>query len=419
MPPNTSDSNSGYPIYTVSDIASHGADRQIIPVEQPRIYYGEVIAQADPDYAIVGGPPGSAPREYDTDTSKYTYTGRGGVSIGNWFSRWLFAARYVERNILFSRAIGSESKMFFNRDPKERVQKVAPWLTTDANAYPAVVDGRIVWIIDAYTTLDTYPYAQRAPWQPDITATGVTRSPQEVSYVRNSVKATVDAYDGTVTLYQVDRQDPVLQTWMRTFPGSVKSPDDIPTNCAPTSAIPRICSRFSVSYSPNTMSMSLESSSLPTPSGRCPAIRPMTPSPNSRRSTSSSGTRDRGAVLPTGQRNGRLQPRIPLLLRLGALGSGRLRQNHGAAAAHRHLDPGPAADPELDDLRHPRRIRADSIGAIQPGSLRQLADSADRRRWSPLRGTAYTERISTSPNSSTFPRSPGCWPASENPAAAG
>ena len=226
---NTSDSNSGYPIYTVSDIASHKSDRQIIPVEQPRIYYGEVIAQADPDYAIVGGPPGSAPREYDTDTSKYTYTGRGGVSIGNWFNRALFATRFVERNILFSRAIGSESKMILYRDPKDRVQKVAPWLTTDTNAYPAVVAGRIVWIIDAYTTLDTYPYAQRsALGSPSVTASGVTRSASEVSYVRNSVKATVDAYDGTVTLYQVDRQDPVLQTWMRIFPGSVKSEDEIP-----------------------------------------------------------------------------------------------------------------------------------------------------------------------------------------------
>ena len=226
---NTSDSNSGYPIYTVSDIASHKSDKQIIPVEQPRIYYGEVIAQADPDYAIVGGPPGSAPREYDTDTSKYTYTGRGGVSIGNWFSRALFATRFVERNILFSRAIGSESKMILYRDPKDRVQKVAPWLTTDTNAYPAVVAGRIVWIIDAYTTLDSYPYAQRsALGSPSVTASGVTRSASEVSYVRNSVKATVDAYDGTVTLYQVDRQDPVLQTWMRIFPGSVKSEDEIP-----------------------------------------------------------------------------------------------------------------------------------------------------------------------------------------------
>ena len=202
---NTSDSNSGYPIYTVSDIASQGSGRQIIPVEQPRIYYGEVIAQSDPDYAIVGGPEGSGPREYDTDTSKYTYTGAGGVPIGNWVNRALFATKFAERNILFSRAIGSESKVIFHRDPKERVQRVAPWLTTDANAYPAVVHGRIVWIVDAYTTLDTYPYAQRSSLEAAVTsATGAVRPGKKVSYVRNSVKATVDAYDGTVTLYQVD-----------------------------------------------------------------------------------------------------------------------------------------------------------------------------------------------------------------------
>ena len=188
-----------------------------------------MIAQADPDYAIVGGAEGSAPREYDTDTSKYTYTGVGGVPIGNWFNRVLFATKFTERNILFSRAIGSESKVIIYRDPKERVQRVAPWLTTDANAYPAVVNGRIVWIVDAYTTLDTYPYAQRSSLEGPVTsATGVVRAGKEVSYVRNSVKATVDAYDGTVTLYQVDRHDPVLQTWMRAFPDTVKSEDDIP-----------------------------------------------------------------------------------------------------------------------------------------------------------------------------------------------
>jgi uncharacterized protein len=226
---NTSDSNSGYPIYTVSDIASQGSDQQIIPVDQPRIYYGEVIAQSNPDYAIVGGPPGSTAREYDTDTSKYTYTGAGGVPIGNWLSRALFATKFAERNLLFSRAIGSESKVIFHRDPKERLQRVAPWLTTDANAYPAVVQGRILWIVDAYTTLDTYPYAQRTSLEPPATTpTGVIRQDKEVSYIRNSVKATVDAYDGTVTLYQVERHDPVLQTWMRVFPGTVKSEDDIP-----------------------------------------------------------------------------------------------------------------------------------------------------------------------------------------------
>ena len=223
-----SESNSGYPLYTVSDIASQASGGQIIPVDQPRIYFGEVIAQSDPDYAIVGGPPGSAPREYDTDAAKYTYTGAGGVPIGNWFNRTVFATRFAQHRILFSRDIGPESKVIFHRDPKHRVERVAPWLTTDADAYPAVVGGRIVWIVDAYTTLDAYPYAQRASLEGPVSGpTGVVRQGKEVSYARNSVKATVDAYDGTVSLYQVDQDDPVLRAWMRAFPGTVKPEDDI------------------------------------------------------------------------------------------------------------------------------------------------------------------------------------------------
>ncbi|MCV7153272.1 UPF0182 family protein [Mycolicibacterium pyrenivorans] len=224
-----SETNSGYPIYAVSDIATQSAGGQVIPVDQPWVYFGEVIASTDPDYAIVGGAAGSQPREYDTDTSTYTYTGAGGVSIGSWLHRGVFAAKFAERNILFSRAIGSESRVLFHRDPKERVQRVAPWLTVDANAYPAVVDGRILWIIDAYTTLDAYPYAQRMSLgAPVTTATGVVRPGASVSYARNSVKATVDAYDGTVTLYQFDTADPVLAAWMRSLPGSVKAEDEIP-----------------------------------------------------------------------------------------------------------------------------------------------------------------------------------------------
>ena len=79
------------------------------------------------------------------------------MPIGNWVNRLAFAAQYAERNILFSGAIGSESKIIFNRDPADRVEHVAPWLTTDANPYPAVVDGRIVWIVDAYTTAAALP----------------------------------------------------------------------------------------------------------------------------------------------------------------------------------------------------------------------------------------------------------------------
>ncbi|WP_174565466.1 UPF0182 family protein [Rhodococcoides yunnanense] len=224
-------SNSGYPIYAVSDIASQGSE-QVIPVDQPRIYYGEVISQADPDYAIVGTGGATEDREYDTDNSRYTYTGAGGVSVGNWFNRLAFAAKYAERNILFSGAIGDNSKILFNRDPRERVQKVAPWLTTDSDSYPAVVDGKIVWIVDAYTTLKDYPYAQRASLD-GLTVdslestTGRPLPKEEVSYIRNSVKATVDAYDGTVTLYQIDDNDPVLNAWMGVFPDSVKPSSDI------------------------------------------------------------------------------------------------------------------------------------------------------------------------------------------------
>ncbi|MBY0285746.1 MAG: UPF0182 family protein [Mycobacteriaceae bacterium] len=224
-----SESDSGYPLYAVSDIATQAPGRQLIPVEQPRIYFGEVIAQADPDYAIVGGAPGAAPREYDTDTSTYTYTGSGGVNIGDWFHRSVFSLKFAEHNILFSRAIGSGSKVIFHRDPKERVQRVAPWLTIDSNAYPAAVSGRVVWIVDAYTTLDSYPYAQRNSLEGAVnTATGTARAGKQISYARNSVKATVDAYDGRVTLYQFDTQDPVLRAWMKTFPGSVKSESEIP-----------------------------------------------------------------------------------------------------------------------------------------------------------------------------------------------
>ncbi|MFD4367511.1 UPF0182 family protein [Rhodococcus sp. NPDC058521] len=220
----TASSDSGYPIYSVSDIASQDSGRQLIPVDQPRIYYGEVISSTSPDYAIVGTADGEGPREYDTDTTKYTYAGAGGVPIGNWFNRLAFATQYTERNILFSRAVGPESKIIFHRDPQVRVQKVAPWLTTDANPYPAVVDGRIVWIVDAYTTLDNYPYSKRTALEEAgiDPMTGRNLPQDEIAYARNSVKATVDAYDGTVTLYQVVDDDPVLEAWKNIFPGSVE-----------------------------------------------------------------------------------------------------------------------------------------------------------------------------------------------------
>ncbi|WP_433562663.1 UPF0182 family protein [Nocardia sp. CA-151230] len=221
----------GYPVFnvgdkkTVSDLFTP-KEEQAIPVDQPRIYYGELIAKSDADYAIVGSN-NQPKREYDTPTDQFTYDGAGGVPLGNWFNRLAFAAKYAERNILFSGAIGPDSKIIFNRNPRDRVTQVAPWLTADGDAYPAVVKGRIVWIVDAYTTLDNYPYAQKTSLDGVVEdsidqTTGRLLPRKEVSYIRNSVKATVDAYDGTVSLYEVDKTDPVLKAWMGVFPNAVK-----------------------------------------------------------------------------------------------------------------------------------------------------------------------------------------------------
>lgn len=220
----------GYPVYSVSDLNTKSPT---IPVTQPRIYYGELIGKSNPDYAIVGDVPGAAPREYDTDSSSFTYNGAGGVEIGSWINRLAFAAKYGERNILFSSAVTNDSKIIFNRDPRDRVQAVAPWLTTNSDTYPAVIDGRIKWIVDGFTTLDSLPYAQRtsldaATADSLAAATGARQAPnKQVSYIRNSVKATVDAYDGTVTLYSNDANDPVLKAWEGVFPGVVKPASDI------------------------------------------------------------------------------------------------------------------------------------------------------------------------------------------------
>jgi uncharacterized protein len=233
---NDPNQNGGYPEFLASVVGANGSvvSPGPAPLDQPRVYYGPVIASAEADYAIVGR--NGTDREYDyetnTDTKNYTYTGTGGVPLGGWLSRSVFAAKFAERNFLFSNVIGSNSKILFNRDPAQRVQAVAPWLTTDSTVYPAIVNKRMVWIVDGYTTLDNYPYSEStslssATADSNEVALNRLAPDKEVSYIRNSVKATVDAYDGTVTLYAQDEKDPVLQAWMSVFPGTVKPKSDI------------------------------------------------------------------------------------------------------------------------------------------------------------------------------------------------
>ncbi|MBW0101969.1 UPF0182 family protein [Pseudonocardia sp. KRD291] len=215
----------GLPNFTVSDTSTQGT----IPVRQPRIYYSELLNN---EYSIVGAGPGDAAREYDSDTQQYTYDGAGGVPIGGLGNRMAFALAYGERNILFNSSINENSRILYNRDPSQRVRDVAPWLTVDNDAYPAVVDGRVQWIIDGYTTLQNYPYAAQVPLgeataDSRLGAQGQQGPNDNISYLRNSVKATVDAYDGSIKLYAFDETDPVLQTWEKAFPGSVTPKSEI------------------------------------------------------------------------------------------------------------------------------------------------------------------------------------------------
>ena len=228
---NTVDAD-GKPSFTVGDIPPTKGLGDF----EPRVYFGENV----PDYSIIGGPAASNPVEldYPDDNSangqkNYTYTGKGGVPMGSIFSRLLFAIKYQEQRIVLSNLINSDSKILFDRHPRDRVAKVAPWLTLDGDPYPAIIDGKILWIIDGYTTSAGYPNSRVV----NLANTGdalTSRSSavasldnKNVNYIRNSVKATVDAYDGTVTLYQWDEKDPVLATWSKAFPGTVKSKSDI------------------------------------------------------------------------------------------------------------------------------------------------------------------------------------------------
>ena len=231
----------GLPIFTVSDLQSNAAAKESgeaeelgIKVDEPRIYFGPVIASAEDglDYAIVGDN-GQGPVEYDTDNSSYTYEGKGGVDIGNPVNRLAYAVKYQELSFLLSDRVGGNSKVLYDRDPRERVEKVAPWLTTDSKTYPAVIDGRVKWIVDGYTTLSQLPYSTRTSLQDTtqdaLNPDGTTQRliTDNVGYIRNSVKATVDAYDGTVDLYAFDESDPVLNAWMKSFPGTVKPESEI------------------------------------------------------------------------------------------------------------------------------------------------------------------------------------------------
>ncbi|MFT4262768.1 MAG: UPF0182 family protein [Nocardioides sp.] len=210
---------------------------------EQRIYFGE----QSPTYSIVGRPQGARSVELDLardassdEDDTTTYDGVGGVKIGSTWRQLLYAIKFNSANILLSERVNDNSQILYDRTPKERVEKVAPWLTLDDDAYPVVANGRVTWVIDGYTTTDRYPGSQSESFKTmtDDSLQQETTGPRtlptdEVNYMRNAVKATVDAYDGTVTIYAWDESDPILQTWSKVFPGTVQPKSSIPAWLTP------------------------------------------------------------------------------------------------------------------------------------------------------------------------------------------
>ena len=221
----------GKPKFAVGNLPPTGALGKF----EPRVYFGENV----PNYSIIGGVKTDTPVEFDypDDTSpngqrNYTYTGSGGVPVGSLINKVIFALKYQEQRILLSNLINKDSKILFERNPRDRVAKVAPWLTLDGDPYPALVDGKIMWIIDGFTTSAGYPYSRQSVLSNVIadiqgSATIGAQRNRTVNYIRNSVKATVDAYNGTVTLYEWNEKDPVLKTWAKAFPNTIKPKSEI------------------------------------------------------------------------------------------------------------------------------------------------------------------------------------------------
>ncbi|WP_336651256.1 MULTISPECIES: UPF0182 family membrane protein [unclassified Leucobacter] len=245
----------GEPVFLENGIPTSGK----LGTFEPRVYFGI----NSPEYSIVGGErkraieldyPADAESEAEasadasgeaapaedqstkSETVKEdgsngrqnmtTFSGNGGPELSNLFTKLIYALKFQDMEVLLSGAVVDGSQILYDRNPVERVQKVAPYLTMDKAPYASVVDGRIVWIVDGYTTSDDYPYSQVTDMNAltvDADSERTDPLPKPVNYIRNSVKATVDAYDGSVKLYAWDSEDPLLKAWGSIFPGTLES----------------------------------------------------------------------------------------------------------------------------------------------------------------------------------------------------
>jgi uncharacterized protein len=203
--------NRDEPSYVLSGISPLAGElKTALDPTKAGVYFGEGIG----GYAIVDTKVAEQEATSGGATKATTYTGAAGVKVSSFVRKAALALRFGDWNMLVSGQVTNDSRVIYVRDVKQRVQTIAPFLKYDSDPYPVIVDGRIKWVLDAYTTTNNYPYSQSLhPQEP--AGSGLDT---DFNYVRNSVKVTVDAYDGDVHFYVVDNTDPIVQTYRKAFP---------------------------------------------------------------------------------------------------------------------------------------------------------------------------------------------------------
>ena len=205
----------GLPDFLVGDVPPKvmpsAGDSPDLKIAEPRIYYGEEESQ----YVVVN----TGIKEFDyplgEKNATTTYKAQTGVKVGSFFRKAAWSIRFESLQMMLSSYIKPDSQVLMNRNVKQRINELAPWLSVDDDLYSAIIDGHLVWIADGYTTSSMYPYSERLEGS-------------NINYIRNSVKVTVDAYTGETTFFAFDESDPILKAWQSIFPSLFKSGKDMP-----------------------------------------------------------------------------------------------------------------------------------------------------------------------------------------------
>nr|WP_242026749.1 UPF0182 family protein [Phormidium tenue] len=200
-----------------------------LPLDQPRLYYGE----STDNYIFTGANTDEFDYPQGDTNAAYRYTGAGGVPLNSWLRRLAYAFDLGNVRVLISNYFSPTTRIHYHRLITERVRQVAPFLTYDSDPYPAVIDGRIKWILDGYTSSDRYPYSEPLNRRTDMVSLVENTNPlmrNGVNYIRDAVKVFVDAYDGSLEFYARDRDDPLLATYSQIFPNLFKPIEELPAN---------------------------------------------------------------------------------------------------------------------------------------------------------------------------------------------